>query len=76
MLFLNQKKTIIDFHARDYSNYLIIKNNIKKKNIVTCLDNAGPYFPDDWTMVGKILNFNLKTWYTTLNNFLNYIEKI
>ena len=71
----SKKKTIIDFHARDYSNYLIIKNNIKKKNIVTCLDNAGPYFPDDWTMVGKILNFNLKTWYTTLNNFLNYIEK-
>jgi len=71
----SKKKTIVDFHARDYSNYLNIKKNIKKKNIVTYIDTAGPYFSDDWTMIGKKLNFNLKDWYLILNNFLNFIEK-
>ena len=70
----SKKKTIVDFHARDYSNYLNIKKNIKKKNIVTYIDTAGPYFSDDWAMIGKKLNFNLKDWYLILNNFLNFIE--
>ena len=71
----SKKKSIVDFHARDYSNYLNIKKNIKKKNIVTFIDAAGPYFPDDRTMTGKKSDFNLKAWYLILNNFLNFIEK-
>ncbi len=71
----SKKKTIVDFHARDYSNYLNIKKNLKKKNIITYVDTAGPYFPDDWVMIGKKLNFNYKNWYNIINNFLNYVEK-
>ena len=71
----SKKKTIIYFHARDISNYLISKKIKARKNIVTFIDTAGPYFPDDWTMIGKKFNFNLKTWYLILHNFLNFIEK-
>jgi len=70
-----KKKTIVDFHARDFSNFLTIKKISNKKKFIMFIDNAGPYFPDDQSMIGKKLNFNHKIWYLEIKNFLHYIQR-
>lgn len=70
------KISIVDFHARDYSNYLNSNiSNKKNKNLITYIDAAGPYFKNDWTMIGKKLGFDIVKWYEEINKFLDFVEK-
>ena len=70
------KNSVVDFHARDLSNFLISKKkNIKNKSLITYIDAAGPYFASDWTMIGKKFSFDIAKWYQEINKFLDFVEK-
>lgn len=71
---------LIKCHSFDYSNSLLEKynnpNKINKKRYIVYLDSGAPYFPGDYSVVGKKpLKINTKTWYKELNLFFDKLEK-
>ena len=66
-----KKNKRVDFNSYDFSNFIIFKNNIIKKNYAIYTDSGGPYFSGD-----RFLNKTKKNicdhenYYGTLNLFL------
>jgi hypothetical protein len=72
-----KKINFIDFHASDYSNYLLNKKKIKKKkNYVVFIDIKAPAFPGDDVILGNPIKYDLEKWYKDLNYFLINVEQI
>jgi hypothetical protein len=46
-----------------------------KKNEIIFIDGAGPYFFDDYNILGKKISFNIPEWYLDVNLFLKNLEK-
>jgi len=73
-----KKKIIVNFHSKNYSNsldFIIKKMKNDKKNEIIFIDGAGPYFFDDYNILGKKISFNIPEWYSDINLFLKNLEK-
>jgi hypothetical protein len=71
-------RKIIDCSSQDYSNFLLYKKKIVKKNsnnYIIYLDNGAPFFSgDSYLNNTKLPENNIKLFYYKLNNFFNKIE--
>jgi len=80
--FYDKKKIdLINHHNYDYSTSLIEKkknsNRKNKKRYILYLDKPLPYFGGDTLLDGRKLPKNdVGKWYSELNSFFNYLEKL
>jgi len=73
-----KKKIIVNFNSNNYSNslnFIIKKTKDDKKKKIIFIDGAGPYFFDDYNILGKKISFNIPKWYSDINLFLKKLEK-
>ncbi len=74
----SKKTTFVKVHSWDYSRFLTKsrkKPDVKpSENTAVFLDGPGPYLESDFEMMGLKNRYNLKKWYSDLNNFFHKIE--